>query len=115
MPRRAAPPRRYRRHVATAGQRAELSDIRCAVRIELARVAAGAAEHADLLQNIGARAFEAAGLLHEQSSAEELIRAAHDVRGLALHAFAVLAELQFYAGRMQALSALRQATESSRA
>jgi hypothetical protein len=38
-----------------------------------------------------------------------LLRKAHEVRGLVAHALGVLADLQFQAGRMQALAAIRQA------
>jgi hypothetical protein len=102
-----------REEPADLGRRQDIADLDCCIQAEVARVAAGSAEQAEVLQSIGARAFEAAGLLHEHCAARELLRAAHDVQGLVTHALAVLAGLQFHAGRMHGLSAIQQAREEA--
>ena len=88
------------------------SDMQCAVEMEVAQTASRAAEHAAILESIGSRAFEAAGVLHRDASGTELLRKAHEVRGLVAHALGLLADLQFQAGRMQALAAIRDAASS---
>jgi hypothetical protein len=98
---------------ADLGQLHDIADLDCCVRAEVVRVAVGSAEHAEILQSIGARAFETVGLLDENCAASELLRAAHEMQGLVTHALTVLAGLQFCAGRMHALSALRQAREDA--
>lgn len=87
------------------------SDVACAIQAEVARCAARAAEHAAVLESIGAQAFDAAGILFSDAPATELLRRAHEVRGLVLHALGVLADLQSEAGRLQALAAIREATD----
>jgi hypothetical protein len=91
---------------------AVLVDIQCAVAMEVAHTASRAGEHASILESIGSRAFEAAGVLRRDASSHELLRKAHEVRGLVAHALGVLADLQFQAGRMQALAAIREAEGS---
>jgi hypothetical protein len=117
MARRTAANRRLPRGRANAppifGGARDIVDIDACIQAEVARVAVGAVEHADLLQSIGARAFEAVGPLHEHCTARELLSTAYEVQGLVTHALAVLAGLQLYAGRMQALSAIRQAREDA--
>ncbi len=92
-----------------SGDVEDLLDMTCAVAMEVAQTASRTAEHAGVLESIGARAFEAAGVLRRDASSHELLRKAHEVRGLVAHALGVLADLQFQAGRMQALAAIRQA------
>jgi hypothetical protein len=101
-------PGRTRRDTAVAGIE-DLLDMQCAVEMEVAQTASRAAEHAAILESIGLRAFEAAGVLRRDASGHELLRKAHEVRGLVAHALGVLADLQFQAGRMQALAAIREA------
>lgn len=91
----------------------DISDMTCAIGMEVAQTASRAAEHAVVLASIGAQAFEAAGVLNRDASSHELLRKAHEVRGLVAHALGVLADLQFQAGRMQALAAIRQSTGES--
>jgi hypothetical protein len=99
------------RDQAVAGA-AVLADVQCAVEMEVAQTASRAGEHAAILESIGSRAFEAAGVLRRDASSHELLRKAHEVRGLVAHALGVLADLQFQAGRMQALAAIREADGS---
>jgi hypothetical protein len=94
------------------GSSAVLVDMQCAMEIEVAQTASRAGEHAAILESIGLRAFEAAGVLRRDASSHELLRKAHEVRGLVAHALGVLADLQFQAGRMQALAAIREAAGS---
>jgi hypothetical protein len=63
--------------------------------------------HAGAVRRCARGVFETVGLLDEDCAARDLLRAAHEVQGLVTHALAVLAGLQFCAGRMHALSALR--------
>jgi hypothetical protein len=100
-------------HHAELGRSLDIADLDCCVQGEVGRVAMAAAEYAETLQSIGGRAFETAGVLHEHCPARELLRTAHEVQGLVAHGLAVLAGLQLCAGRMQALSAVRQAREEA--
>lgn len=77
---------------------------------ELARCVTQLAEHAVVLEGLGARAFNQTTGLHRDAPAEELKDCAHRIRSLVLHALCVLADLQLQAGRLDALSALRAAT-----
>lgn len=69
----------------------ELLDLTCAVTMEVAHTASRAAEHATTLESIGARAFEAAGVLSRDASDHQLLRKSHEVRALVAHALNVLA------------------------
>ena len=51
-------------------------------------------------------------MLRRDASSHELLRKAHEVKGLVAHARSVLADLQFQAGRMQTLAAIRAAVAS---
>lgn len=102
----ATAPSKHQRHAQAAK---ELVDLKCAVTMEVAQTASRAAEHATILESIGARAFEAAGVLSRDASDNQLLRKSHEVRGLVAQALGVLADLQFQAGRMHALAAIRQA------
>jgi hypothetical protein len=102
-----------RRSDAAGADMDGLLDMQCAVEMEVAQTASRAAEHAAVLESIGSRAFEAAGVLRRDASGHELLRKAHEVRGLVAHALGVLADLQFQAGRMQALAAIREAGSSA--
>lgn len=92
---------------------AEFADLVCSLDAEVGRVAERAGEQAEILASISAQAHEVAGVLHRDSAGRELLRRSHELRGLVLHALGVLAELQFDAGRMQALAAVRQAMEDA--
>jgi hypothetical protein len=84
-------------------------DLLVAFDAEIAAAATRAGDHAEVLGAIGAQAFEVAGLLGHHSSASELLRNAHQLRGLMIHALAVLAELQCDAE----LAVLRRAADDA--
>ena len=109
---RRAAPRRERQQSPMSV--ADSQDLLCAVQVEVARVSARAGEHAAILESIGIQAFEAAGTLAADASASDLVRRAHETRGIVLHALAVLADLQAEVGRMQTLAAMRQALDDAR-
>jgi hypothetical protein len=66
------------------------------------------AEHAVVLEGLGARALSQTTGLHRDARPEEIKDSASRIRSLVLHALSVLADLQLQAGRLDALSALRK-------
>lgn len=84
-------------------------EMSAAVAGQLGRCLARAIDHAGVLENIGFEAFRTVGELTRDASPAELLRRSHALRGLVLHGFHVLAELQTTVGHFVALAAVRDA------
>jgi len=84
-----------------------------AIGAEIARCASRAGEQAGLLQGVGARAFETTGDLARGATPAELLDRAQRVRALGLHALCVLMDLEYQAGRLDALAAVKRAAEEN--
>ena len=84
------------------------------VNSEVARCVAHVAEQASQLEGIGLRAIEQTAELNTRADYRRLLDGAHRIRSLVLHGFSVLVDLQYEAGRLDALSAVRRSTEGGR-
>src|SRR5688572_17303728 len=80
-----------------------------AVSHEIGRCAARGTEQSVLLESISAQSFTLTGEIFRDADADELTYRSHSIRGLVVNALGVLAELQYVAGRLAALAALRAA------
>ncbi len=85
----------------------ELDEVGARLSGEVARSIIRIGDQALLLESIAGRSFSLSCDLFRDAKSEELSARAHEVRGVVLHALAVLAELQYLAGRLDALAALR--------
>lgn len=85
-----------------------LVEVRAGLDLEIGRSLARATDQACILESIGAQAFEAIGDVQRRAPARELFHRSHRLRGVIHHALSILSELQFEAGRLDALAAIRE-------
>ena len=87
-------------------------DLLAATGAEVIRSAARCAEQAGSLEGVGARALDATGDLGRDATPTDLADRAQRVRALVLHALCLLMDLQYEAGRLDALAAVRRAGDA---
>jgi hypothetical protein len=78
---------------------------------ETRRCLGRAFEQAVLLADIANEAIETAGQSSAASPADELVRRAHRMQGIAAHALSVLQGLEREAGRLEGLASIKQVIE----